>query len=225
MHDPLNVGALLKHSPLFLDFDDDDMAVLTRDSHAVRVSRHDFAFHRGDRADGFYVVVVGAIKLVLPGAHGQCKVIEFFGPGACFGEPFMFLNRPYAADAQAMEDSLLVWIDKRAIDDALHVHPRLARQMLAGLSARLHTLMCDIETVNLQSANERLIGYLLSLPRKFDRTRFPCSKSLVASKLGLAPATLSRTLRQLIRDGLIRVEGREVVIPNTTALQRQLIAG
>jgi CRP-like cAMP-binding protein len=137
----------------------------------------------------------------------------------------MFLNRPYAADAQAMEDSLLVWIDKRAIDDALHVHPRLARQMLAGLSARLHTLMCDIETVNLQSANERLIGYLLSLPRKFDRTRFPCSKSLVASKLGLAPATLSRTLRQLIRDGLIRVEGREVVIPNTTALQRQLIAG
>ncbi|WP_343621460.1 cyclic nucleotide-binding domain-containing protein, partial [Ralstonia sp.] len=94
MHDPLDVGALLKHSPLFLDFDDDDMAVLTRDSHAVRVSRHDFAFHRGDRADGFYVVVVGAIKLVLPGAHGQCKVIEFFGPGACFGEPFMFLNRP-----------------------------------------------------------------------------------------------------------------------------------
>ncbi|WP_369294289.1 helix-turn-helix domain-containing protein, partial [Klebsiella pneumoniae] len=38
-------------------------------------------------------------------------------------------------------------------------------------------------------------------------------------------ATLSRTLRQLIRDGLIRVEGREVVIQNTTALQRQLIAG
>jgi len=97
--------------------------------------------------------------------------------------------------------------------------------MLTGLSTRLHTLMCDIETVNLQSANERLIGYLLSLPRKFDRTRFPCSKSLVASKLGLAPATLSRTLRQLIRDGLIRVEGREVVIQNTTALQRQLIAG
>ncbi|CAJ0724167.1 MAG: Crp/Fnr family transcriptional regulator [Ralstonia sp.] len=225
MQDPLNVGDLLKHSPLFLDFDNDDIALLARDSHAVRVSRHDFAFRRGDHADGFFVVVVGAIKLVLPGAHGQCKVIEFFGPGECFGEPFMFLNRPYAADAQAMEDSLLVWIGKRAVDDALHVHPRLARQMLTGLSTRLHTLMCDIETVNLQSANERLIGYLLSLPRKFDRTRFPCSKSLVASKLGLAPATLSRTLRQLIRDGLIRVEGREVVIQNTTALQRQLMAG
>jgi len=32
-------------------------------------------------------------------------------------------------------------------------------------------------------------------------------------------------LRQLIREGLILVEGRDVVIPNTTALQRQLIAG
>ncbi|MDE2204768.1 MAG: helix-turn-helix domain-containing protein, partial [Burkholderiaceae bacterium] len=59
---------------------------------------------------------------------------------------------------------------------------------------------------------------------KFDRTRFPCSKSLVASKLGLAPATLSRVLRQLIQDGLILVEGRDVVIPNSVALERQLQA-
>ena len=97
--------------------------------------------------------------------------------------------------------------------------------MLAGLSSRLHTLMRDIETVKLQSANARLVGYLLSLPRKLDRARFPCSKSLVASKLGLAPATLSRALQQLIRDGLILVEGRDVVIPSTTALQRQLQSG
>lgn len=225
MSETVDIGSLLKHTALFQDFDTDDMAVLVRDCRQLRVARHDFVFNHGDRADGFYVVAVGAIKLVLPGPHGQRKVIEFFGPGQCFGEPFMFIDQPYAADAQAMEDSLLVWIGKPAIDAALDVHPHLARQMLAGLSSRLHTLMRDIETVKLQSANERLIGYLLSLPRKLDRARFPCSKSLVASKLGLAPATLSRALQQLIRDGLILVEGRDVVIPNTTALQRQLQAG
>lgn len=63
------------------------------------------------------------------------------------------------------------------------------------------------------------------LPRKLDRARFPCSKTLVASKLGLAPATLSRVLQQLIRDGLILVEGRDVVIHSAAALQRQLRAG
>ena len=225
MQETLDIGSLLKHAPLFQGFDADDLAVLARDCQAQRVARHAFVFNRGDHADGFYVVAVGAVKLVLPGPHGHRKVIEFFGPGQCFGEPFMFINRPYAADAQAMEDSLLVRIGKSAIDAALDVHPHLARQMLSGLSARLHTLMCDIETVKLQSANERLVSYLLSLPRKFDRTRFPCSKSLVASKLGLAPATLSRVLRQLIREGLILVEGRDVVIPSTMALQRQLQIG
>ena len=224
MAETLDIGSLLKHTRLFQDFDAGDTAVLARDCRAQRVARHEVVFNRGDHADGFYVIAVGAIKLVLPGPHGQRKVIEFFGPGQCFGEPFMFINRPYAADAQAMEDSLLVWIGKPAIDAALDVHPHLARQMLTGLSARLHTLMCDIETVKLQSANERLVGYLLSLPRKFDRARFPCSKSLVASKLGLAPATLSRALRQLTQDGLILVEGRDVVIPNTHALERQLQA-
>lgn len=224
MPETVDLGSLLKHTVLFQDFDADDMAVLARDCRPLRFARHDVVFHHGDRADGFYIVAVGAIKLVLPGPHGQRKVIEFFGPGQCFGEPFMFINQPYAADAQAMEDSLLVWVTKPAIDAALDVHPQLARRMLVGLSARLHTLMRDIETVKLQSAHERLIGYLLSLPRKLDRARFPCSKSLVASKLGLAPATLSRVLQQLIRDGLILVEGRDVVIPSATALQRQLQA-
>jgi CRP-like cAMP-binding protein len=220
MYETLDIGDLLKHTPLFADFDAEDLAAFSRECRHVRIARHDFAFRQGDCADGFYVV-----KLVLPGAHGHNKVIEFFGPGQYFGEPFMFLNRPYAADAQALEDSLLIWIGKPAIDAALDIHPHLARQMLAGLSTRLHTLMCDIESVNLQSASQRLIGYLLTLPRKLDRARFPCSKTLVASKLGLAPATLSRVLRQLISDGLILVEGRDVVIHSTAALQRQLLVG
>lgn len=224
MHETRDIGDLLKHSPLFEGLDAEDLATLARDSHQIRLARHDFVFHRGDCADGFYVVAVGTIKLVLPGAHGHNKVIEFFGPGEYFGEPFMFLNQPHAADAQALEDSLLIRIGKPTIDAALDIHPTLARRMLTGLSSRLHTLMCDIETVNLQSASQRLIGYLLMLPRKLDRARFPCSKTLVASKLGLAPATLSRVLQQLIRDGLILVEGRDVVIHSAAALQRQLRA-
>lgn len=225
MHETRDIGDLLKHSPLFEGLDAEDLATLARDSHQIRLARHDFVFHRGDCADGFYVVAVGTIKLVLPGAHGHNKVIEFFGPGEYFGEPFMFLNQPHAADAQALEDSLLIRIGKPTIDAALDIHPTLARRMLTGLSSRLHTLMCDIETVNLQSASQRLIGYLLMLPRKLDRARFPCSKTLVAFKLGLAPATLSRVLQQLIRDGLILVEGRDVVIHSAAALQRQLRAG
>lgn len=182
MHETRDIGDLLKHSPLFEGLDAEDLATLARDSHQIRLARHDFVFHRGDCADGFYVVAVGTIKLVLPGAHGHNKVIEFFGPGEYFGEPFMFLNQPHAADAQALEDSLLIRIGKPTIDAALDIHPTLARRMLTGLSSRLHTLMCDIETVNLQSASQRLIGYLLMLPRKLDRARFPCSKTLVASQ-------------------------------------------
>ncbi|ATJ88233.1 MULTISPECIES: Crp/Fnr family transcriptional regulator [Ralstonia solanacearum species complex] len=220
-----DIGELIKHTPFFQDFDAEDIAMLARGCRQMRIARNAFVFRLGDPADGLYLVAAGAIKLALPASRGQGKVIEFFGPGQSFGEPFMFLARPYAADAQALEDSLLLWIDRQAIQAAIDLHPSLARQMLIGLSSRLHTLMRDIESVNLQSASQRLIGYLLALPRKMDRARFPCSKHLVASKIGVAPATLSRLLRQLIRDGLILVEGRDVVIRSPSALERQLLAG
>ncbi|MHA6848222.1 Crp/Fnr family transcriptional regulator [Ralstonia syzygii] len=225
MPETADIGELIKHAPLFQDLDSEDIAVLARGCRPIRIARNEFVFRPGDPANRLYLVAAGAIKLVLPASRGQGKVIEFFGPGQSFGEPFMFLARPYVTDAQALEDSLLLWIDRQAINAAIDLHPLLARQMLIGLSSRLHTLMLDIESINLKSASQRLIGYLLNLPRKMDRTRFPCNKNLVASKLGVAPATLSRLLRQLIRDGLILVEGRDVVIRSPSALQRQLLAG
>ncbi len=225
MPETADIGELIKHTPLFQDFDSEDIAVLARGCRKIRVARNAFVFRLGDPADGLHLVAAGAIKLVLPAPHGRGKVIEFFGPGQSFGEPYMFLSRPYAADAQALEDSLLLWIDRQAIHAAIDLHPLLARQMLVGLSSRVHSLMRDIESANLQSASQRLIGYLLDLPRKMDRARFPCNKNLVASKIGVAPATLSRLLRQLILDGLILVEGRDVVIPSPSALERQLLVG
>ncbi len=82
--------------------------------------------------------------------------------------------------------------------------------------------MEDIEAANLQSAAQRLVNYLLSQPREGDCTRFPFSKSVVASKLGLSPETLSRLLNQFSRAGLITVHGRMVIIhqPDAFSIQR-----
>lgn len=224
MRPKTDLGALLSHQPLFRNLDADQLALMTAACHQVNVEKHKFVFHRGDAANGLYVVAVGHIKLAVPAANGQEKVIEFFGPGEAFGEAFMFLDKPYMVEAQALADSLLIWIDKQDIYAAIDRDPSFARRMLAGLSLRLHTLVKDIETVNLQNAMQRIAAYLLNQPREEGEMRFPFNKSLIASKLGLTPETLSRLLHQLSEAGLIEVEGKRVRIVDAAAMEVRLYA-
>ena len=44
------------------------------------------------------------------------------------------------------------------------------------------------------------------------------TKRVLASRLGLAPETLSRVMRDLADRGVIRVEGRRIVVPDTRLL-------
>ncbi|WP_374538093.1 Crp/Fnr family transcriptional regulator [Chitinimonas taiwanensis] len=221
----LDIDALLARLPLFRNLDAAQLALMARASQQVRVAKHQFVFHRGDPANGLYVVAVGGIKLAIPSPSGQEKVIEFFAPGQAFGEAVMFLDKPYMVQAQALEDTLLIWIDKQDIYAAIDHDPSFAKRMLAGLSLRLHALVQDIETINLQNASQRVISFLLKQPREGGQVHFPFNKNVIASKLGLTPETLSRLLHQLSAKNLIRVDGRDVQILDPEALEAQLYGG
>lgn len=222
MQQQTDIGLLLAHQPLFRSLDNDQRSLMTTAARKIRVSRSEFVFRRGDTANGLYMVAVGHIVLAVPAANGQQKIIDFMGPGNAFGEAFMFLDQPYMIEAQALEDSLLIWIDKQDIYAAIDRDPSFARRMLAGLSMRLHTLVKDIETINLQNAMQRIVAYLLNQPCKNGETRLPFKKGMIASKLGVSAETLSRLLHQLMDENLITMEGKRIRILDAVTLEKRL---
>ncbi len=203
------VEELLSHLTLFEGLRPDVRGELAQASVRLRVQKNDMILHRDEQARGLYVLVIGQVKISIPSQQRE-KVIEFIGPGQAFGEAVMFLDHPYLINAQALSDSLLLWIDKRDIERALEQDPRFALQLLKGLSQRFETLLLDIEEVNLKTAVERVVGYLLSQPYEGDETVLKFNKRMIASKLGLTPETFSRALNQLKQSHLISVHGSKV---------------
>lgn len=209
--------------PLFAHLPEHDRLALAQASRATVLGKGDILFHRGQPCEGIYVVTQGQLKLSLLAANGTEKVVELIRTGQTCGEALMFLDKDYIVTASALSDTQVLHVGKAAILQGLAQDAQFARRMLAGLSRRMHGLICDIEAYSLASASQRVIGWLLSQMEREDgatRIALSTSKQVLASRLNLTPETLSRILRDLSSQGLLHVEGRTFVVPNIVALRR-----
>ncbi len=219
----IDVGAFLQHQPLFQQLSPAQRAALVPGTREVRGQKGQVIFQKGDPCEGMYVVVFGKVKLALTAQNGQEKVMEILHPGQSFAEAVMFLNRPCPVMAQFLEDGLLLHVSADVIMGALVSAPDFARRMLAGLSLRLHSMVRDVERYSVESSRQRVASYLLQqAPAQADGTvvHLPVNKNLIASRLNLTPETFSRMLHQLADEGLIDVQGRDIVLCDVAGLQQ-----
>lgn len=220
---PLDTRAFLTNLPLFRELDAEEIGRIALATRLIRAARGEILFKRGDPCVGSHAVVFGQVKLAFISPEGGEKVIDIIGPGETFGEALMFMEQPYIVNAEVLADSLLLHISKEAIFEELERDVRFARKMLAGLSRRLHQLVRDVEAYSLRSGAQRVVGYLLrECPQNptadLYRVTLPASKATIASRLNLTPEHFSRILHDLAADGLIEVDGRDIVIRAAAAL-------
>lgn len=175
-------------------------------------------FHRGMPCHGFYGVMAGLIQLSVSNEEGVEKVVEIVGPGETFGEAAMFAERPYPVDAVSLADTKVLLVPIDAVERLLETDQRFARALLASMALRLHTMIADIEMYTLRSATQRFTAFLMRELGGRIEAQEPQSvtlrstKRILASRLGVAPETLSRVMRDLADRGMIRVEGRHIIV-------------
>jgi len=222
---PGRIPDLLAAQPLFRELPPADLNSLSTATELLRPLKGEFLFHRGDAARGFYIVVHGQIKLAMPAQPEMEKVVDLLGPGKSFGAAIMFLEGRYPVSAQAVADSSVLLIPSRALLPAIERTPLLARRMLAGLSMKLHGLIKDVEEYSVQSALERVLGFLGGLVMSAETSvppiqiRLPASKRVIASRLNLTPETFSRLLHKLTEQGIIEVQGRVLIVRDPARLE------
>lgn len=222
---PIRVQTFLSNVPLFRELVSDELDRIALSTQQVRAEKGEILFRRGDPAAGFHIVVYGQVKLAFSSLRGDEKVVDLIGPGESFGEAVMFMERPHVVTAQALSDSMLLYINKEAVFEELARDQKFVRRMIAGLSSRLHRLMSDVESDALHSGTQRVIGYLLggsaesTASGRALEVKLAATKGVIASRLSLTQEHFSRILHDLAARGLIEVHGRSIRIPNVDRLR------
>jgi CRP/FNR family transcriptional regulator len=179
-------------------------------------------FLEGDDGDGFYIVADGKIKIFKVSLDGKEQILHIYGPGHPFGEVPVFSGQKFPANAVCLVKSHLLFFPRTAFVDLITSYPSLGLNMLAILSMRLREFTIQIENLSLKEVPGRLASYLLYLAseqKQQEKVNLPISKGQLAALLGTIPETLSRIFTKMSHQGLITVNGSEILLQDRIGIQ------
>ena len=220
--------SFLRDIPLFTELEEGDLARIAVHCRMQECGKGDLLFREGDPYRGMYVVISGGVKVFRLSPDGKETVLHILFPPHTLAEIPMFAGADYPAHAECLADSRVLFIEKHGFLNLLRGNPDLALRMLAGLSKRLRSLAAQLEDITTRDVRTRVIRYLLE---EFGRQRspdrvlplitLPISKSLLAAHIGTTLETLSRTMRKLEEEGLIKMKGKTVLLQEREKLERE----
>jgi CRP/FNR family transcriptional regulator, dissimilatory nitrate respiration regulator len=189
-----------------------------------QLEKGEYLFYEGMKSEGFYVVQRGAINVHRVSPAGKEQVISVFHPGQSFAEAALATEGGYPANARAIEPSTILLVPKADFLNLLRHRPELALKMLGSMSQHLRVIVGLLDDLTLKDVEARLVNWLLKrcpkpLPSTPVTVELGRTKRILASEIGTASETLSRTLAKLREEDLISVDGRMITVRQPQQLE------
>ncbi|NLW56847.1 MAG: Crp/Fnr family transcriptional regulator [Firmicutes bacterium] len=185
-----------------------EIAAITR---AQTFKKGELVYMAGDRGGKLYVLHTGRVKISRLSASGKEQVIRVLGPGEFMGELSLFSQLPLTDNAQALETSTMCLIEGAKLKELMKKYPSIAFKVMEELSERLEKAEKLIETLNLNTVEQRLAGALLTMSDGKNQVFLGMTKGDFASQLGMSQETLSRKLTAWQEQGLIALKGQRKI--------------
>lgn len=158
--------AALKKISLFAGLADAELrelkAYLKRQSHAAQQT----IFWMNEKGDRLYVVEEGKVEISYTDKDGRDVSLAVLEPGSFFGELSLIDGEPHSATARAVEETVLLTLDRDSFYRFLNKHPQLSRTLLEVLTARLRNSTSRINVI--PNVNEQLAAESTPLQRSVD---------------------------------------------------------
>jgi CRP/FNR family transcriptional regulator len=174
-------------------------------------------FTQGQACENYIVLAEGQIKVFSRSEDGRELVLYRIGAGEmCVLTTSCLLgNSRYPAEAVTEADITAYVLPVKDFDALLDENREFRRFVFGSMSQRLGALMAQLEQVTMESVERRLARFLLN---RSQSGRVPATHQDIATDIGSAREVVSRHLKVLEKQGLIRLLRGVVEILNEEAL-------
>jgi CRP/FNR family transcriptional regulator, cyclic AMP receptor protein len=192
-----------------------------------RYRRGQSIFQRGDNGSALMAVLRGRVRISTVSGEGKEVTLNVINPGEIFGEIAMLDGQPRSADASAIEETLLLVVERRHFLPFLRQNDDLYLRLLAVLCSRLRRTSMALEEIALFDLPVRLARVLQKLAVDYGRpgpggTRIDLKLSQrdLSNLVASTRESVNKQLRTWREDKVVDLEGGYIVLRRPAELDR-----
>jgi CRP/FNR family transcriptional regulator, cyclic AMP receptor protein len=188
-------------------------------------SNGQFLHHRGDAADGFWIVESGQVKCGHQDAQGNMHVLFILGPGDSFGELACLGQFERVLDIEALGKTEMLWVSEKIFSDVIARSPETARAMLKILAKQLQEALDNLLVFRNMPAPKRLAQRLLAFAGdRAPPVRLGIRQQELAELIGVSRMTIASALAELESLGFVTRRYGHLVVEDPVALRQWMKA-
>ena len=194
-----------------------DIALLEKyDAVRKNYKKSEIIFEKEHLATHYYQIISGAVKMNNFNDEGREFIQGIFHENQSFGEPPLFLDRTYPANAEATEDVALLVISKNNFMKLMMENPSVSIKIIENLAQRLHyksVMAAEISTHDAEHRLLQLFDYSITY-FNFKKTKhgfhIDLTRQQIGDLTGLRVETVIRTIKALEKKGALKIVNRKV---------------
>ncbi|MDR3536488.1 MAG: Crp/Fnr family transcriptional regulator [Acetobacteraceae bacterium] len=218
--------AALLASPLFEAMQPAEIDTVLQMATERRVRRGQTIFQKGEDGTSMMAVLQGRVRISAVSLEGKEVTLNVINPGDVFGEIALLDGKPRSADAVAVDDTLVLVLERRVVLPFLKANPDLLLRLLAVMCDRLRRTSVALEEIALFELPVRLARVLGQLADDYGRpsalgTRidFKLSQRDLSTLVASSRESVNKQLRAWQKDGLLELDGGYIVLRRPAELK------
>ena len=217
----MSVAETLRSVPLFSQLREGDIDRISQAARERTYPKNSVIVFEDDPGDALYVVVTGQVKVVLTAEDGREVILSVRDQGDFFGEMSLIDDEPRSAHVIAMEDARLLVLRREDFQKCLTDIPQIAVGLLRAMCTRLRQADDKIGGLVLLDVPGRVARLLLDMADENDGVQITkrVTHHMIAQMIGSSRETVSRTMRNMVDNGLITASRKMITIQNREALE------
>lgn len=194
-----------------------DRAVLNKyGASEKKYLRDEVVFNKNGTPKFYFQVVSGKVKMSTYNDAGKEFIQGIFVEGNSFGEPPLFGDFDYPANAVVLEDCVLLVLRKEKFENLLMENPEIHLKFTKVLADRLYykaTMASGNSNENAEERIRTILDYLkITVHHIPDNEDFEVdlTRQQIADLTGLRVETVIRTMKKMSSKGMIKIANRRV---------------
>lgn len=203
---------------------DEDLVLLAQNAIPRSIEEDEFFFFQGDEALFLYILVSGRVKLLQTNPMGQQVNMRIINEWQLFGA--IGAVRPkatYPVTAQALESSTALAIESQFLSGMMSTRPQLSMGLMQLMTNYVREMQDRYRELATERVERRLALAILRLASQIGikssaGVELPLSQQDIAEAAGSTMFTVSRTLSEWEKRGLVETGRERIVIRNPHGL-------